>query len=176
MTEKNFVEWRDEKIGDKRSESSGGTRAFGEKRQTLAQPGAASLKVGQLSPPDPEVVEKPTRRKFTAEYKLRIVRDAEACEPGELGALLRREGLYFSNLTCWRRQIAEGQLAALTPQRRGRKGRTVNPPAQRVLELEQDNERLHQRLRQAEEIIDLQKKISDIRGISLRSLDVGERN
>jgi len=175
MAERNFEVW-DGKTGDKKSESSGATRAFGEKGQTLAQPGAACFKVGQPSPSDPEVVEKATRRKFTAEYKLRIVREAEACGPGELGALLRREGLYFSNLTCWRRQIAEGQMAALNPQKRGRRGRSVNPLAPRVLELERENERLRQRLRQSEEIIDLQKKISDIMGISLKSLDEEERN
>ncbi|MEM4846680.1 MAG: hypothetical protein QW794_02855, partial [Thermosphaera sp.] len=60
-----------------------------------------------VQPPNPEVVEKPKRRQFTAEYKLRILQEAEACAPGELGALLRREGLYSSNLTNWRRQRAK---------------------------------------------------------------------
>jgi transposase-like protein len=116
--------------------------------------------MGQASAPDPEVTEKASRRKFTADYKLRIVREAEACSSGELGAMLRREGLYSSNLACWRRQAADGQLAALTPpQKRGRRRRPVNPLSKKVLELEQETERLRQRLQQAEEIIDLQKKI-----------------
>jgi len=157
MTERNFVVW-DGKTGDKRPESNRDTTAMGEKIQTLTQPGPASLRVGQPSPPDPEVVEKPARRKFTAEYKLKIVREAEACGPGELGALLRREGLYFSNLTCWRRQVAEGELAALVPKKRGRKEQPVNPFSSRLLEIERDNERLRGRLRQAEQIIEVQKK------------------
>jgi hypothetical protein len=104
------------------------------------------------------------------------VREADACGPGELGALLRREGLYFSNLTCWRRQVAEGQLAALAPRKRGCRGKPVNPLSKRVLELERDNERFRRRLRQAEEVIELQKKISDVLGISLKDLDERESN
>lgn len=152
------------------TDPSGRSEGLDEKGQ-IARLGCVSLRMGQVSPPNPEVIEKASRRRFTAEYKLRIVREAEACSSGELGALLRREGLYSSNLACWRRQVAEGQLAALTPQKRGRRGRSVNPLSKKVLELEQETERLRQRLQQAEEIIDLQKKISDIRGISLRNLD-----
>ena len=140
----NFVVWRERKTEDIGLDS--------------ARSRSGSMKVGQASPPDPEMVEKASRRRFTAEYKLRIVREAEACSPGDLGAMLRREGLYFSNLTCWRRQVAQGQLAALTPQKRGRRRRSVNPLSEKLHELERETERLRQRLQQAEEIIDLQKK------------------
>lgn len=140
------------------------------------QPGSASSMEGQTSRPDPEVVEKAKRRRFSAEYKLSIVRQAEACGPGELGALLRKEGLYFSNLSCWRRQIAEGQLAALSSRKRGRKGRPEDPVFKRITELERENERLRKRLQQAEDIIELQKKISDVLGITMRNLDGEEKN
>jgi len=79
----------------------GSMGATGESKPVVVQPGSSASRVEQPSTPDPEVVEKAKRRKFTAEYKLRIVREAELCNPGELGALLRREGLYLSNLTCW---------------------------------------------------------------------------
>jgi transposase len=160
----------DQKIRGTGIDPGGRPGARGEKGQVV-RPGCVSLRTGQASAPDPEVVEKASRRRFTADYKLRIVREAEACSSGELGAMIRREGLYSSNLACWRRQAADGQLAALTPQKRGRRGQPVNPLSKKVLELEQETERLRQRLQQAEEIIDLQKKISDIRGMSLKNLD-----
>jgi transposase len=116
--------------------------------------------------PDPEVSDRPVRRKFTAEYKLRILREAEQCPPGQVGALLRREGLYSSHLTDWRRQREEAEREALAPQKRGRKAKDVNPLAHRVTELERENERLKQRLAKAEIIIDVQKKISSLLGIS----------
>lgn len=151
----------------------GGGRSESGRDGRAAQPGSTSSMVGQASRPDPEVVEKARRRRFTAEYKLNIVRQAETCEPGELGALLRREGLYFSNLACWRRQIAEGQLAALSSRRGRKKGRTEDP---RVAELEREIGRLRKRLKQAEDIIELQKKISDILGIAQEDLAGVERN
>lgn len=113
-----------------------------------------------LQPPDPEVVEKPKRRRFTAEYKLRVLREADACTAGELGALLRREGLYSSNLTAWRRQRAKGELAALSPKQRGRKAKSSDAKTKRLAELEQENQRLLQRLKQAEAVIEVQKKVA----------------
>jgi transposase-like protein len=119
------------------------------------------------SPPDAEVPEKKRRRKFTAKYKLRILAEAGACsDPGELGALLRREGLYSSNLTTWRRQRRKGLLTAMAPRKRGRKKAEINPLASRVAELEKDNRRLQQKLKRAELIIDAQKKMAEILGIS----------
>jgi transposase-like protein len=115
--------------------------------------------------PDPEVVEKASRRRFTAKYKLQVLEEADHCEPGEIGALLRREGLYSSHLTTWRRQREAGALAALTPRKRGRRGRTVDAQGTRVVELEREVERLRQRLLQAETIIEVQKKVSLLLGI-----------
>ena len=117
--------------------------------------------------PDPEVPEKKPRRKFTAKYKLRILDEADQCtEIGQVGALLRREGLYSSNLTNWRKQREKGLLNAMAPKKRGRKRIEKNPLAQRVAQLEKENLRLKHKLKQAETIIDVQKKVSQILGIS----------
>jgi len=113
--------------------------------------------------PDPEVPEKRPRRKFTAKYKLRILQETENCtELGEVGALLRREGLYSSNLTAWRKQKDQGILQGMKPKKRGRKTKEKNPLAQKVAELERANRKLQNRLKKAEIIIDVQKKISQI--------------
>ena len=117
--------------------------------------------------PDPEVHERAARRRFTAEYKLQVLRQADQCAGiGEVGALLRREGLYSSHLTTWRRQREQGALVALAPKKRGRPTVPVSPLARRVAELERDNARLARRLRQAEAIIEAQKKLSEILGLS----------
>jgi len=119
--------------------------------------------------PDPQVSEKPERRRFTVEYKARIVREADACtEQGQIGALLRREGLYSSQLASWRRLYQEGALNALKDDRRGRK-RTKNPLEAEVESLKKKNARLEKRLAQAEAIIDIQKKLSQVLGVSLES-------
>jgi transposase-like protein len=127
--------------------------------------------VTKPSPPDPEVAEKPVRRTFPAEYKRRILREADTCADGELGSMLRREGLYFSHLTTWRRQREQGELDALGPKKRGRKGKERNPLAKRVAELERENRRLQKRLEKAEVIIDVQKKIAGLLGIPLKNPD-----
>ncbi len=125
-------------------------------------------------PPDPEVPVKPARRRFTAAEKLRILRLADACTvSGSLGALLRKEGLYSSNLTTWRRQRDAGTLSALTPQKRGRKPSNRSPLAQEHEQLRRENERLTRRLRQAELIIDVQKKVSQMLGIPLATPEEG---
>ena len=117
--------------------------------------------------PDPEVHERAARRRFTAEYKLQVLRQADQCAGiGEVGALLRREGLYSSHLTTWRRQREQGALVALAPKKRGRPTVPVSPLARRVAELERDNARLARRLHQAEAIIEAQKKLSEILGLS----------
>jgi transposase len=118
--------------------------------------------------PDPAVAEKPVRRRFTAEYKLRILREADRCtEPGQLGALLRREGLYSSHLTAWRQQRNQGTLAGLTPKRRGRKASPDAPLIAENESLRRENQRLTAKLRQAETILEVQKKLSEILGIPL---------
>jgi transposase len=116
------------------------------------------------SPPNPEVVERARRRQFTAAYKVRILREADACEPGQLGTLLRREGLYSSHLTHWRQQREQGQLTALTPRRRGRPARAAGEPE--LARLRRENERLAQKLAAAEAVIDIQKKVSALLGLT----------
>lgn len=116
--------------------------------------------------PDPEVYETKPRRKFTAQYKLEILNKVDRCtQPGQIGALLRQEGLYSSNLTSWRKQRDNGLLKALSPQKRGRKNIERNPLSREVASLQRENERLKKKLRQAETIIEVQKKISEILGI-----------
>jgi transposase-like protein len=111
--------------------------------------------------PDTEVSEKPTRRRFTADYKQHILKLADACtETGDIGALLRREGLYASTLAYWRRQRDKGTLSALNPKKRGRKASEQAPLIREAGKLRKENERLKERLRKAELIIDVQKKVA----------------
>jgi transposase-like protein len=118
--------------------------------------------------PSQEVEEKATRRQYTAAYKLDILRRADACtKAGELGALLRAEGLYSSHLATWRRQREAGELAGLTPRKRGRKPTPPDPRERRIADLEKENRRLLVRAQRAEAIVELQKKVSDILGIKL---------
>ncbi len=139
----------------------------GARRATGVAPSTGDRESAVVSRPDPEVPEKKPRRKFTAKYKLRILAEADKCtEPRQLGALLRHEGLYSSNLTTWRRQRQEGLLNAMAPKKRGRKKKEKNPLAPKVAQLERDNRRLQQKLKQAELIIEAQKKMSEILGIS----------
>jgi transposase len=127
--------------------------------------------------PSPEVPEKPVRRRFAAEYKLRILAEADACrERGSLGELLRREGLYSSHLGTWQKQREEGVLAGLAPRRRGRKAKPKNPLTDEVARLERENERLKTKLRQAELVIDVQKKVSEMLNIPLATPDEKERD
>jgi transposase-like protein len=113
--------------------------------------------------PDSEVPEKAIRRRFTAEYKRSILKKAESCkEYGQLGALLRREGLYSSNLITWRQQAERGTLEALSPKKRGPKENKPDPSLRRIAELEKTTLKLEHKLRQAELIIAAQKKIAEI--------------
>ena len=138
---------------------------------------AAKEKGGQLlsvAPPNPEVQDKAVRRRFTAEYKLRILTLADTCtESGSLGALLRREGLYASNLNTWRHQRERGVLSALSPRKRGRKESDRNPLIAENEKLRRENARITKRLRQAEIIIEVQKKVSQILGIELATAEEG---
>ena len=150
--------------------------AQGARRASGAAPTAGARASSDSSAPDPEVPEKRPRRKFTAKYKLKILQEADGCtEAGELGTLLRREGLYSSNLTTWRRQRDQGLLSAMAPKKRGRKKKEKNPLAKQVAQLEKKNRRLEQKLKQAELIIEAQKKMSEILGIT-RSLDESDEN
>ena len=151
----------------------GGRSPTGVPPTTTVAAALGALAAGNGKPiPDPAVSEKPVRRRFTAEHKLRILREADCCtESGQLGALLRREGLYSSHLSTWRQQRDEGTLAGLTPKRRGRK---ANPDAPLIAEnqrLQRETQRLAEKLRQAETIIEVQKKLSEILGIPLPPSD-----
>ncbi len=116
-----------------------------------------------LTVPDPEVPPRAKRRQFSPEYKKRILEEADACtERGQLGALLRREGLYSSHLDKWRQQREQGTLTGLTPKSRGRK---PNPEAVELARLRRENERLQRKLHRAETIIEFQKKLADLLGI-----------
>ena len=155
--------------------TEGGRSPTGVPPATAAAAGPGCHGTGNGPVPDPAVAEKPVRRRFTAEYKLRILCEADRCvEPGQLGALLRREGLYSSHLTTWRQQRDKGTLAGLTPKRRGRK---ANPDAPLIAEnerLKRETQRLAARLRQAETIIEVQKKLSEILGIPMPPPDSNE--
>jgi transposase-like protein len=141
-------------------------------RSEAARSGGGSTAERQADPrlevPDPQVPEKARRRRFTAEFKLQVLREADRCtEPGAIGALLRRHGLYSSLLTTWRRERDEGALRQLG-RKRGRKP-SRNPLQERVTQLERENRKLQNRLRQAETIIDVQKKVAEILGIPLNT-------
>lgn len=125
--------------------------------------------------PDPEVSEAVRRRRFSASYKLRVLREADACSStkGELGALLRREGLYSSHLTHWRRQRDRGELDALQPRRRGRP--PTDPAVKELARLRHENERLSQQLATAETIIEIQKKVAGLLGNPLASASTAEQ-
>ncbi len=134
---------------DERSEDEGAAGA----------PGASGR--AAPTPPDPEVPAKPRRRRFSAQYKLRILEEAEACtEVGGIGRLLRREGLYSSHLTEWRRSRREGTLSALAPRKRGRKPAPRNPLDAQLARLTREKAALAEELRKARIIIDIQKKVA----------------
>ena len=122
-----------------------------------------------------EVLAKAKRRRFTLEYKRRILREAERCrKPGELGALLRREGLYSSSLSTWRAARDRGELGGEGTRKRGP---VVKPPdqgAKRIAELERENRRLRHRVERAEALIEVQKKLSELLGLDLP--ENGERS
>jgi transposase-like protein len=141
-------------------------RGGGERSEPQRSGGRPSAPVaGPDRPPDPQVEASPTRRRFTVEDKLRILREADRCKaPGAIGALLRREGLYSSILSAWRRQRDEGALAAGRGRKRGPKPRATDP---KFKQLERENQRLQRRLAHAEAIIAVQKKVSEWLEITL---------
>ncbi len=131
-------------------------RAVGERSEAAAAPAAPA------GVPDPEFVERPKRRRFGAEYKLAILREADACtRAGEIGALLRREGLYSSHLSSWRKQRDEGALTALA-RKRGRK--PADPLETESAELRRRAERAEAELRKARRVIEVQGNVSALLG------------
>lgn len=118
--------------------------------------------------PETEVSAKAQRRRFTAEYKRRILKEADRCtQPGEIGALLRREGLYSSALTTWRVARERGELAGLAPKKRGRRAKRVDPLARKVAAQEREIAQWKARAQRAEGLVEIQKKASEILGIEL---------
>jgi transposase len=144
---------------------SGGTTIPG----TTSQPGGSCT-----SAVDPEVSTKAVRRRFSAAYKLRILQEADGCNWGEISALLRREGLYSTHLTVWRRQRESGEIAGLEPRKRGKKPVPRNPLTVENERLRRENRRLEKRLRQAETIIDVQKKLCDVLGLTVPPIELNE--
>jgi transposase-like protein len=158
---------------------AGAERSGGERSEPQRSAAAAKAVAGSrpVSPPDSEVVAKPKRRTFTAEYKQRILMEAEAAAalPGGVGALLRREGLYSSLLAYWRRERADGILDALTPRKRGPKCKR-NPMDEEVQKLRRQNARLTEDLRKAHIIIDVQKKVAALLGNPIPEPDPEEKS
>ncbi|MGB7300491.1 MAG: transposase [Burkholderiaceae bacterium] len=140
--------------GSAAANSPGARRASGELAATP-----------ELQPPDSEVLEKAHRRRFTPKYKLRIVREADTLAgTGGVGAMLRREGLYASQLSDWRKERERGELDGLTPKKRGRKANPDKALERDNAKLARENARLAQRLAQAEAIIEIQKKVAAMLG------------
>ena len=149
-------------IKDSKTLAAGGADKVEGRRPTIVSaPPAAS----------PEFSDRPRRRTFTAQDKLRILAEADraAGVPGGIGAIVRREGLYSSALTDWRRQRAAGAFEALIPAKRGPKAAEPNPLAAELALSQQDNLRLKKRLERAEAIIELQKKVATLLGLSIES-------
>ena len=127
----------------------------------------------EVQVPEPEVLPRAKRRRFSAEYKLRILEEVDGCtRRGQIGALLRREGLYSSHLSTWRQQRLLGQLEGLSPKKRGRKPQ--DPAVEEAARLRRENERLRARLEQAEMIIDVQKKLSQLLGLTPDETEMDE--
>lgn len=126
---------------------------------------------------DPEVPAKKPSRRYTAAYKQKVLREADRCtKPGETGALLRREGLYSSLLSSWKRQRAAGELDGLAGKKRGNRSESGGKLSAENKRLRRENRRLERKLRQAEVILDIQKKASELLGIPLNSPEDGEND
>ena len=154
-----------------------GARALGVEERSDETPRARAS--GAKPAPDPEVVAKPKRRQFTAEYRLRILEEADRCvQPGEVGRLLRREGLYTSHLAAWRKARRQGSLRGLTPSKRGARPAERNPLSAKVRELEAKVVRLEKELHTAHTILEVQGKVAGLLGFNLsdgRIADGGPR-
>lgn len=123
----------------------------------------ANQEGGTLTP-DPEVEPRPTRQTYSAKFKLQVVKETDALPHGEIGAYLRRKGLYWSNLLAWRKQRDEGQAAGLEPKKRGPAPKPETHQVERLAQLERENARLRQKLERAEKIIEIQKKLAELLG------------
>lgn len=147
------------------------TVSMGHSSESELRPGGGTNGLEpKVEVPDPEVVARPERRRFNAKYKLQILEQVDACsEPGEVGRLLRREGLYSSHLTAWRKAQRAGSLKALEPKKRGRKAAERNPLQPKVDRLERQVHRLEEELRKAHVILDVQGKVAGLLGLNFDS-------
>jgi transposase len=141
-----------------------------------SEPSRSGGGTNSIAPADPEVESKAKRRQFSAAYKRRILDEADKGAPGAIAGLLRREGLYSSHLTTWRKLRAKGELAGLEPRKRGKKPVPRNPLVGEVNRLTRDNHRLQKRLKQAEIIIDVQKKLCDLLGLTVPPIEMNEND
>src|SRR5450756_1315321 len=153
-----------------------GERSEPDRSEGASKSGGSPMAVSRPSIPDSEVPAKPKRRRFTADYKRSIVEQADAGQDaGAIGALLRREGLYSSHLSAWRRQRRRGEMEALTPKRRGPKV-VVSPLVEENRKLLASNLRLTKRLQNAELIIEVQKKVAALLGNPIPNIRIDEEN
>jgi len=147
----------------------------GERSETSRNGGATIPAAAPANPgtaaPDSEVDSKATRRHFSAAYKRRILQEADEGGPGAVASILRREGLYSSHLTTWRRQRESGEIAGLEPRKRGKKPVARNPLAAENEQLRRENARLQKRLHQAETIVAVQKKLCDLLGLTVPPIE-----
>jgi transposase-like protein len=151
-----------------------GAQRSGGERSEPERSGAPKNEADFVSP-DPEVPDRPIRRRFSAKYKLNIVQEADRCDkPGQIGALLRREGLYSSQLTAWRKLRDQGALHGLSSKKRGPKPPPSNPHEKEMKQMQKEIARLEKKLAKAEAIIDFQKKVHDLLGIPLRQMEEDE--
>ena len=155
---------RGERIGEA-GETEGARRATG-----VFPAGAPAMGAAPAETAGVEVVAKAARRRFTAEYKRRIVREADRCtKPGELGALLRREGLYSSHVVTWRAARDRGELAGLAAKKRGPKAVLPDPRDKKIAEQERETARWKKRAERAEALVEVQKKVAALLGTPLES-------
>jgi transposase len=154
-------EWRE---GERSETSRNGGASIPAAAPTGKPPGAV----------DPEVDSKVIRRRFSARYKRNILQEADKCGPGGIAALLRREGLYSSHITTWRKQRELGEIAGLEPRKRGKKPVPRNPLAAENEKLRRETQRLQKHLHQAEVIIDVQKKLCDLLGLTVPPIEMNE--
>lgn len=154
----------------KSEKATGGPQLYAGKVTDEPKASSSAGRVVSTEPaPDPEVPATARRRVYTAQFKLQVLTEADTCGPGELGAVLRRHGLYSSHLKTWRRQRDEGSLAGLTPRRRGRKPRVANPLAAENAWLERELKKAVARAERAEGLVALQKKMAELFGEEIPS-------
>jgi len=153
-------------VGETLGETEGARRATGVSPNVAPAAGPPVTALGS----ETEVVAKAQRRRFTAEYKRRIVREADRCTTtGGIGALLRREGLYSSSLTAWRAARDRGELEGLAPRQRGPKGVPSDPRDKQLVEQERELGKWRKRAERAEALVEVQKKVAILLGTALDS-------